>query len=161
MSALSSLSVLICCAGVGAGMLSVLIPQRRTKRILAFVLGLFMLVLLINGVKAALGELDFGSLGSFEEVLPTYSDSDYLDAVVQQTTETLVKAVDELLRDQQIIAEDIRLKVNISTDGRITVDRIDIYISEKDRSRKSDVRSIIYTHLAKEPNIYVQGQEAE
>ena len=161
MNALNALSVVICCAGVGAGMMSVLIPQRRTKRIFSFILGLFLLVTVVNGVKSAIADLHFDSVGSEEYALPTYSDSDYTDAVVQQTADTLVKAIDELLRDQGISAQDIRLTVNISSDGRITADRIDIYMSEAYRSRKNDVRSIVYTHLAKEPNIYVQGQEAE
>lgn len=161
MSALSALSVVVCCAGIGAGMMSVLIPQRRTKRILGFVLGLFLLVTVVNGIKASLSEIRISDLPSAADALPTYSDSDYRDAVAQQTADTLVKVIDELLRDQNIEADNIRLKINISPDGRITADRIDIYISEPYRSRKTDVRSIVYTHLAKEPNIYVQGQEAE
>ena len=161
MSALSSLSVVICCAGVGAGMMSVLIPQRRTKRILGFVLGLFLLVTVVNGVKTSLGELELGALSDIEAALPSYSDSDYTEAVARQTADTLVKVIDELLRDQGIEADDIRLSVKISSEGRITADCIDIYMSERYRSRKNDVRSIVYTHLSKEPNIYVQGQKAE
>ena len=161
MSALSSLIVLISCAGIGAGMLSLLIPQKRTRRILSFVVGLFLLVTVINGVSIVLKELDLSGALSIDNALPQEDGDSYLDAVVQQTADTLVKAIDELLRGEGIAAEDIRLRLNISPEGRIYADRIDIYISEADRGRKSDIRSLIYGNLSKEPVIYVKGQEAE
>lgn len=161
MSALSSLTIVICCAGIGAGMLSVLVPQKRTKRILGFVMGLFILVTVVNGVAEALGEANFSASFTIDSATMTYSEQDYTDAVAQQTAETLVHAVDELLLDEDVAAEDIRLSLKISDEGRILIDRIVIYISETYRSRASDIRSIVYRHLAKEPEIYVQGQEME
>lgn len=160
MSGISSLAVLICCAGVGTGMMSLLIPQKRTKRILGFVLGLFILVTLINGVKASLSDLSLAAVDTQVQDI-AYSDGEYTDAVVRQTADELVRALDELLRDEGIEADDIGVELKISSDGRITADRIDIYISEQYRGRKNDVSSIVNSHLSKEPHIYVQGQEAE
>ena len=161
MSALSSLTVLICCAGVGVGMLSVLVPQQRTRRILGFVLGLFVLVTPLKGVGTALEDLHLSDALQLDADVPTYSDEDYLGAVAQQTADILVSALDELLREEDIIVENIRLNVKISDEGRIYADRIDIYISEAYRSRKDDIRAIVYANLSKEPGIYVKGQEVE
>lgn len=161
MSAISSLTVLICCGGLGAGMLSCLIPQRRTRKILGFVLGLFMLVTIVNGIKETLGNIHPAAIINTEIAQQSDDDSEYLRAVVQQTADTLVAAVDELLREQDIAADDIRLKLKISDEGRITVDRIDIYISETYRSRRNDIRAVVKENLSKEPHIYVQGEKAE
>lgn len=161
MSALSSLTILLSTASIAVGMLSLLLPQKRTRRILSFVIGLFILVILTNGVKSAIGELRFEDILTDDADIPSYSEDDYHDAVVQQTADTLVKAIDELLQEEGVIADDIRLRLDISDEGRIYADRIDIYISEQYRDRKSDIRSIIYGNLSKEPVIHVKGQEAE
>lgn len=161
MSAVASLTTLICCAGLGSGMLSLMIPQKRTKRILSFVLGLFLLVTVINGINAAVGELHLDGILSYNEDVLTESDRDYTGEVVQQTADTLVGLLDETLRDEGIAADDIRVSLKISSSGRISADRIDIYISEPFRGRKNDIRVIIRRELSKEPHIYVQGQEAE
>ena len=161
MNAASSLTVLVCSAGIGAGMLTLLIPQRRTKRILSFVLGLFLLVTMVGGVREMMSELDLSSVLDEDGDLPSVNERAYLDAVAQQTADTLVKALDELLREHGIEAENIELSVKISDEGRITADYINIYISEALRSRKSDIRSIVEANLSKEPHIYVQGQEDE
>lgn len=161
MSAFSALTLMISAAGIGVGMLSLLIPQKRTRRILTFVCGLFLLVSVTNGVKQALSEIDFQMPLIPEEEFSTEDSDAYLDAVVQETGDILVKALDELLRAEGIAADDIRLKLNISDEGRIYAERIDIYISEAYRNRKSDIRSLIVGNISKEPVIYVQGQEAE
>ena len=161
MSAAGSLAALLCCAGVGVGMLSLLIPQKRTARILSFVMGLFFLVTAVKGIRSALSELDIDEEISSVAEVPTYSEQDYLNAVMQQTADTLVKVLDELLREEGIAADNIRLKLNFSQDGRIYAERIDIYISDEYRSRKDDIRSLIVGNLSKEPVIHVKGQEAE
>ena len=161
MSALSAQTMMICTASIGIGMLSLLIPQKRTRRILGFIFGLFLLVTVTNGVRSALSEIDFRSPVITDSELSSEDSDAYLDAVVQQTGDILVGAIDDLLRDEGIAADDIRLKLNISPEGRITVGRIDIYINETYRNRKSDIRSLIVGNLSKEPVINVQGQEAE
>lgn len=158
MSAVSSLTVLICCAGIGSGMLSLLIPQRRTKRVLSFVLGLFMLVILVNGVKESLGVIRFDDLPEWTDPDSAVADGDNTDAVMNETAALLVKAVDELLRDEGIAADDIRIKLKISASGIISAEHVDIYISEQYRGRQNDIRALLHTHLSKEPNIYVQGE---
>lgn len=161
MSALASLTLLLCCTVVGASILSMLAPQKRTRRIFGFVIGLFVLVTLINGVKSAVSELhidvsEITSGGALDD-----SEEDYRDAVVSRTADILVRSLDELLRAEGVVADDIRLKLKTSDSGSIYADRIDIYISEQYRGRRNDIRSLVYTNLSKEPGIYVKGQEVE
>ena len=161
MSGLASFTAMLCAVGVGVSMLSVLVPQKRTKRILGFVLGLFVLVSVIGAVRMMLGDLHLDTALSVDAPLPTCSDEDYIGEVAQITADTLVKATDELLREEGIAAEDIRITVSISDDGRIYADRVTIYISERYMDRKNDIEAIVYRNLSKEPDIYVKGQEAE
>ena len=161
MSALSSFTILMCCVGVGVSMLSVLVPQKRTKRILGFILGLFVILSVVSGIRSAVGEWKLDDLMTPDGELPTYSESDYSAEVAQQTADILVTVVDDLLRGEGVIAENIRLTVKISDEGRIYADRVVIYITEPYRERKRDIETIIYRNLSKEPEIYVKEQETQ
>lgn len=156
MKSISSVSLMICYVGVGASMLSVLVPQKRTRRIMTFILGLFILVSVTRAVMTAV--IDFkAEFPTVQDISVTeYSDTDYSAAVAKQTAENLVSAADSLLKSEGITASDIRLSLKISEEGRIYIDRADIYISEEFRSRTSDIESIIYRNFSKEPDIYVQ-----
>ena len=155
MSGVSAACGVVCCAGAASAMLSVLMPQKRTKRVMNTVLGLFILVTLMNAARSAAGELS-GSLDFIQpEVSCEYDESDCTDEAVRRTAEYLVAASDELLRAEGIEAEDVRISLRISDEGRIYVDRVDIYISEQDEDRAADIEAVIYRNLAKEPDIYV------
>ena len=160
MSAVSGACGVVCCVGVASAMLSVLMPQKRTKRVMNMVLGLFVLVTLMNAIRSAAEEFS-GSLDFTQsEVSAGYDESDCTDEVARQTAEYLVAASDELLRAEGIEAEDIRISLRISDEGRIYVDRADIYISEQDEDRAADIEAVIYRNLAKEPDIYVTRTQA-
>ena len=161
MNALASFTLLLCGVGVGVSMLSVLVPQKRTRRILGFVMGLFLLVSVIRAVRIGLSEIHFDALFDDAQTLPAWNEADYNSEVAQYTADALVEVTDELLREEGIIADDIRLSVKISSGGRIYADRIVIYMNEAYRSRKGDIEAVIYRNLSKEPIIYVNGQEAQ
>ena len=158
MSALSSLCALICCIGIGSGMLSVLMPGKRTKRVMGFVIGLFILVSLINGVIACAEELRISLDPLDMSVMSETDDSAYTEAVVRQTAENLVIAADELLQSEGISADDIRVYIDVSKEGRIFISRISIYITKEYEDRAEDIEAVIYRNFSKEPDIYaVEG----
>ena len=161
MSSLSAMCLTLCAVGAGAGVLSSLIPQKRTCRVMSFVIGLFVILSVMSAIKNCFSEMSPGF--QLEEIaLPDdYSEDDRISALAQRTAGYLVEAADELLKAEGIIAEDIRISLKISDEGRIYADRVDIYINEASRDREADIEAIIYRNLAKEPDIYVTGQKAE
>ena len=161
MSAVHSVCVTLCYTCVAVGVISVLIPQKRTRRIMGFVIGLFYIGVLLTAVMTQLGSMDF----SFEEFsspeVPTFSEEEQQAVLAQQTADHLTQALDELLQNEGIFARDIRLTLKISPEGRITAARAVIYIGEEDRGRIEEIKSIIYRNISKEPEIIVTGEEAQ
>ena len=154
MNALSSLSLVICYTSAGIGMISVLAPQKRTKRVFSFILGVFVLTVVISGTRSAISEIS-PRLSSYDIPEPVYSQDSELTAIAQATADSLVSAADELLKNEGVFANDIRISLKISQEGRIYIDRLDIYINESDADKKDGIIRVIYGNFSKEPEIYV------
>lgn len=160
MSAIQSLCLIICFTCVAVGIISVMLPQKRTRRIMSFVTGLFFISTLATAVSAQANRSDIPIPDMDDIVIPTYSDEDVRDAVAQMTADKLTEALDELLQNEGIRAGDIRLTLKISDGGRISAVRAVIYISEADRGKAPQIKSIVYRNIAKEPEIHVIGEES-
>lgn len=156
MNTISNLSLTICYLSVAITVLSLFIPQKRTRKIFSFVIGLFIICSLISCFVDA--SIDFDDLTTEDQTLSGIDHQDYNEAVKQETVNNLVSSIDELLRAQGIEANDIQLSLIISDAGRIYADDIVIYISEEDFGRKQDIERLIYTNLSKEPRIYVEKE---
>ena len=155
MKAFSQLALLLCYLSVAVTILSIFIPQKRTRKIFGFVIGLFAVASLIAGFRDS-GFRPIDMIVETDEIsVPAYDSQEYRDMVVQTTAQNLVEAADEILRAEGICAEDIQLTLKISDEGRIYVNDIVIYISEEYLPRKAETESIIYRNFAKEPQVYV------
>ena len=161
MNEMKSVCITICCTCIAVSILSVLIPQKRTRRVMGLVIGLFTVSTFMTAVTSQLGDLSMTVPDMASVEIPAYSDTEYIDAVAQQTADNLTQALDELLQNEGIQAEDIRLTLKISDEGRISVARAVIYINENDRQNSDRIESIIYRNIAKEPEIHVTGEEAQ
>lgn len=156
MNTISNLSLTLCYLSVAITVLSLFIPQKRTRKIFSFVIGLFIICSLISCFVDV--SIDFDDLTPEDQTLSGIDHQDYNEAVKQETVNNLVSSIDELLRAQGIEANDIQLSLIISDAGRIYADDIVIYISEEDFGRKQDIERLIYTNLSKEPRIYVEKE---
>ena len=161
MSAVQSVGMTICYTCIAVAILSVMIPQKRTRRIMSFVIGLFFLSALVTAVSTQLGQMNLGVSDVAESTLPTYSEQSFDQAVAQQTAERLTAAVHELLLNEGIDAQDVQLTLKISDEGRISVQRAVIYINEKDSTKAVQIKNIVYRNIAKEPEVYVKGKDAQ
>ena len=160
MSAVSDIGMTICCICVAVSILCVMIPQKRTRKIMSFVIGLFLIASILDAVTRASEEIqiEFPNV-SESTVNSTHNENEYSQIVAQLTADNLTKTMEELLKNEGINVSDIRLTLKNSDEGRISVVRAVIYIDEAYADRQSDIESIIYRNLSKEPEIYVEGQE--
>ena len=157
MKAITSASVSLCCIVVTVSLITLLIPHKRTVKILSLAIGLFVIVSVLNVFSGVtLFEADDGSAAATE--YPENNDTDINDAAVQLTAENLTVELNELLINEGIKADDVALTLKISDKGRIYAARVVIYISKDYAGRRDDIRSIVYRNLSKEPEIYVAGQ---
>ncbi len=161
MKGLSGVCMTVCLVSIAVCIFSVLIPQKRTAKIMSFVIGLFLTVTILSSIIAKSEEisLDISELEKYK--LPEYSYDNYNDTAIQMTADNLTSALNELLINEGINADDIKLTLKITDEGRIYASRVVIYINEEDYLRRSYIKSIIYRNLSKEPEVYVTGQENE
>lgn len=161
MRGIQSIGITICFTCAAISILSVLIPQKRTGKILNFVIGVFFIGTVVSAVFAQIGEIYLTVPNTQNVQIPTYSEDDYNNTVAQMTADNVTSSLNELLINEGIHADDIKLTLKISDEGRISVVRAVIYINEVYRSRVTDIESIVYRNVSKEPEIYVTGEEAQ
>lgn len=161
MSGIQAICMTLCYTCVAVSMITVLIPQKRTRRVMSFVVGLFFISTFITAMSAQINTIDLRMPDIHEIPIPTYEETDPQDAVAQMTADHLTQALNELLNNEGIFPKDIRLTLKISDEGRISVVRADIYISEKDKDKTPEIKSIVYRNISKEPEIHVTGEEAQ
>ena len=158
MSGIQAICMTLCYTCVAVSMITVLIPQKRTRRVMSFVVGLFFISTFITAASAQLSAIDLMTPDINEIPIPTYEETDPQDAVAQMTADHLTQALNELLNNEGIFPRDIRLTLKISDEGRIYASRAVIYISREYEHRVNDIKSIIYGNISKEPEVYIDGQ---
>lgn len=161
MSGLQTVCVTLCYTCIAVSIISLLVPQKRTRRVMGFVIGLFFISTMTSAVAEQVDQIQLSEIEQEEITIPEYSEEDFDNEIAQITADNLTSALNELLLNEGIQAQDIQLTLKISDKGRISVVHAVIYINEADRSRTSDIRSIIYRNIAKEPEIYVDGEEPQ
>ena len=153
MSTLTNIGVTVGCICTVISLLSVLIPQKRTGRLMSMVIGVFFIGALLSSIISGIQTAE-------DITVPEHSESEYRDIVAQTTADRLTKALNELLLNEGIEVQDIRLTLKISDEGRIYASRAVIYISKAYEPRVGDIKTIIYRNISKEPDIYVDGEKA-
>jgi len=161
MNAIKAVSMTLCYTCVAVSMITVLIPQKRTRRVMGFAVGLFFISTFITAGATQISEIDFKSASPSDIPIPTYNEETSRDTVAQMTADNLTQALNELLHNEEIFPNDIKLTLKISDEGRISVVRAVIYISEKDIDKMPTIKSIVYRNISKEPEIHVTGEEAQ
>ena len=161
MNGIKAVSMTLCYTCVAVSMITVLIPQKRTRRVMGFAVGLFFISTFITALAAQVSEIDLDSPNLSDIPIPTYNEEVSRDTVAQMTADQLTQALNELLNNEGIYPNDIKLTLKISDEGRISVVRAVIYISEKDSKQMPTIKSIVYRNISKEPEIHVTGEEAQ
>ncbi len=161
MNGIKAVSMTLCYTCVAVSIITVLIPQKRTRRVMGFVVGLFFISTFLTAAAAQVSELDLHSPYPSDIPIPTYPVEDSRDTVARMTADQLTQALNELLNNEGIFPDDIKLTLKISDEGRISVVRAVIYISEQDIHKTPTIKSIVYRNISKEPEIHVTGEEAQ
>lgn len=88
MSGIQAICMTLCYTCVAVSMITVLIPQKRTRRVMSFVVGLFFISTFITAASAQISEIDLRTPDINEIPIPTYKETDPQDAVAQMTAGT-------------------------------------------------------------------------
>ena len=159
MTGIGQLGVTIGAICIAVSILSVLIPQKRTRRILSFVIGLFFIGSILSAAASMIPQFSAEKPMFNEPTVPQYDEDDYCGAILRLTAEKAAQALDELLSNEGIHAESIKVTLKKSAEESISVSEVIIYISEEDVDRVDEIESIVYRNVSKEPEIYAKGNK--
>ena len=148
----------VCITSLVCSVLYMLLPHHRTRKIASFVIGVFIIAALCVPLKEALSTLKGESLDVSEYSAGFQDDYAYIDAVTRMTTDNLVTALDKLLQNEGIQADNIIIGVRVEDDGGIYVNKADIYISKTYEDERERIAQIVYRNLSKEPRIIVNEE---
>lgn len=156
MNVLSNFSSVMCVCSVAVSMLSMLVPQKRMKKTLHFILGLFLvcsLVIPAQGLFSSLSaDFDFDE-GDY--AYDSFDESAYTASVLKETASGLVRAADNILASEGISPVDIRFSLKTDEKGCIYISRLIIYITEEDEDRLDEIAELMYRNFSKKAEIII------
>ena len=162
MSELKSVGTIICICCVACSIISLIVPDKRMNKTVNLVLGLFLICSMIVPIKGIVSTLKGEDMILHDYDFEQNIDEDvkeYQKAVMKETADNLVKVTDNLLKNEDIQADNIKLSLKLSDNNSIYVGRIIIYISKKYEDRLNDIQKIVYSNMSKEPEIIINEQE--
>lgn len=155
---MNSIIYAVCIASIISSALFMLLPHRRMLRICSLVIGLFIILSIAVPVRAVVMSFK-GERWSIDEYAPQdTADDAYIEAIAKATTDNLVTAMDHLLQNEGIKADNIVIGIRIDEEQRIYVSRVVIYISREYEHDSERIAQIVYRNLSKEPKIVVQEE---
>ena len=111
----------ICCASIAGGILNLFIPKGGTQAIYKTVFCVFFLCIVIS----PLADIRFPDVDIFN---PEITENETFENTFSATSEKyleneIIASVEEILKNENIICDDIFVKVNISEDGSININK--------------------------------------
>ena len=158
MTALNTAASVLCASAVICALMSLIVPYDRMKKAVNLVLSLFLICSLILPVKSAIEQLSLDETFSEYDESISFSQEDFNKAVLKETANSLVLCADELLKNEGLKANDIKLSLRISDEGSIYVGSVLIYISREYEDKAGEIEKIIYRNFSKEPQIIVEKE---
>ncbi len=157
MSTIASVCSAICVVAVGGALISVIIPDGNTKKILSLVLGAFLLCSMILPVKNAITDINL-EISNFpnETQITASADEAYTESIIKETENTLAKTLDGLLKSENINVNRIRFYLKADENLGIIISRISIYIDKKNNSKVFRINEITEENFGQTPFVIAE-----
>ncbi len=147
----------ICCASLAGGILNFLLPKNDLQKTFKTVFCVFFLSIILS----PLSEINFSKISfsgfEAEDFENEFAENDFNLFSVEYIENELISSTKRILEDEQLIAEDITAKVNISEEGNININEFVLILK---KSEKADsVAEKIYLETGIEPEIRILEEE--
>ncbi len=133
MKGIADVAAVICAAAIASSLISILIPQGSTKKVLSAVIGVFILCTLIVPIKNAVSgislELDVLKL---TESITASADEAYEDAVIKETKSRLESSVASYLLSEGFKVKTAEIKLGKDDISGINIKSLRIYIDKSE-----------------------------
>lgn len=124
----------ICCASIAGGILNLLLPKGGAQATYKTVFCVFFLCVLIS----PLSDIHFSDSDFFNRKI---TENETFENTFSETSEKyleneIVSSVEEILKNENIICDDIFVKVNISEDGSININKFVLTFKQLENADK-------------------------
>ena len=143
----------LCVTLVGGAIFKMLTPNGSMEKTIRFVIGLFFTAAVIMPFFSGNIRFEFPTVAEGGEY-----QNEELEETVDAGIKTLIersvnKQITQLLNSNSISAQKVGSSINISQDGSISIECVEIYLSGQYEAVDEDIRKIIKKELNIEPDI--------
>lgn len=148
----------VCVVAIAGAIISTLMPDGNTKKIMTLVLGAFMVCSMIVPVKSAITGFSANVTGFQSEAQVTASaDEIYTETLISQTEKSLEQTLAGLLNSENIKFNRIRFYLKQDSNLGIIIDRVCIYIDKKDNTHVFRMKEITEEHFKTTPFVIAEN----
>ncbi len=148
----------VCVVAIAGSIISTLMPDGNTKKIMTLVIGAFMVCSMIVPVKSAITGFNANSSVIPNETQVTASaDEIYTETLISQTEKSLEQTLSGLLKSENIKFNRIRFYLKQDSNLGIIIDRVCIYIDKKDNTHVFRMKEITEEHFKTTPFVIAEN----
>ncbi len=158
MSVLWSVCGAVCVVAIAGTIISSLMPDGNTKKIMTLIIGAFMVCSIIVPVKSAVTEFNVSTTKIPNEATVTASaDEIYTEALISHTEKSLEQTLAGFLKSENINFNRIRFYLKQDPNIGIIIDRVCIYIDKKDNTHVFRMKEITEEHFDTTPFVIAEN----
>lgn len=143
----------LCCCLVVSSLVRIIAPSGNTSKILSLIIGLFTICCLISPFVALFKDID---VNIYQKELNTESTNLtelYDEQVLSTTGEYINTYVLSLLKNAEIVPENIKTVLGVTKEKGIYVKQMNIYVRKYTWDKADEIKSLIETSLGIEPKV--------
>lgn len=156
MKEIASTAGVICAVVIAVSLVSLIVPQGSTRRVMNTVIGVFVLCCMIVPVSRAVSgfKIDF-DVPKLEKSFTASADEAYQNALLRETRISLENSAKTYLLSKGCRIRKIKIILNSDDKKGIYITRFRIYINKNEVGKYSDIISLIENKFEKTPEITV------
>ena len=147
----------ICCASLVGGILNFLLPKNDLQKTFKTVFCVFLLCIILTPISEInLNKISFSGFET-ENFENEFTENDFTLFSAEYIENELILSAKRILEEEQLIAEDIIAKVNISEEGNININEFVLIFKKTEKS--DSVAERIHSETGIEPEIRILKEE--
>ncbi|MCH5304321.1 MAG: stage III sporulation protein AF [Ruminococcus sp.] len=156
MSSIISVSAVVCTVAVACSIVTLIVPQGSTKRVINAVVGVFIICCMILPVKNAVSgfTLDF-HIPNLEGSFTASSDEAYEKAVLSETKSSLESSLVSYLLSKNYKVKSAEITLNSKVKSGIYIESICIYIDKSELKNSPEIISLTEKKFETTPELLV------
>ncbi|MEG0571352.1 MAG: stage III sporulation protein AF [Oscillospiraceae bacterium] len=153
MEALKSIGMSLCITAVATSIFSMLIPNSNLEKVIKFAVSLFFITGIVSPFINGNLKVDF----NFDDITPPSSQTQFSQGVNTQfltiAQNNLQISITKILEKESIKTKKITVKINISEQKSISINKITVFVDEKYKNEAYRIENIVKKEVGVTPLI--------